>query len=142
MNIQNRTMHTKGMTFIEISIALLIIGAFLAFVLPRLTTALLDTYKNNTKMSLGGLKTRIMQYHTDTHQYPNTLSDLTSMPADRSIRWKGPYGTEDDQYDGWGARFEYRRNPAGSGKRPFELYSWGANGEGASQEEWVDVWNI
>lgn len=138
--MMNRKMRTRGMTFIEITIALLIIGGFLAFVMPRLFRALTGSQVNNTKMALSNVKVQVVQYHTDTHQYPNRLRDLVTRPSDARV-WKGPYIDEDGLYDGWGNEFVYRQLSAG-GKRPFELYSWGPNGDGAPQEEWVNVWDL
>lgn len=138
--------RTSGMSLIEIMIVILIIGLFTGIGLPRLYKALSGSKVKKTRILLPGLKATIVEYHSDTGQYPGRLEDLVVRPSDPKVasRWHQYIESEDGLNDAWNNPFVYKRNPAGagSGKRPFELYSWGENGEGAPQEEWIDVWNI
>lgn len=139
LNLRKRQAHTQGMTFIEITIALLIIGGFMAFVMPALYRALTGSKRNNTTVALNNLKVQISQYHSDTHQWPTRLRDLVTKPADANIRNWHKYAEEDDLYDAWGQEFVYRLVGTG-GKKPFELYSWGSDTPNSPQEEWVNAW--
>lgn len=141
-------MRTSGMTLIEIIIVVTIIGLFAGLAGPGLFKWIRSAKENKTKVRLTGLKSIINQYKEETGQYPSVLLDLVTAPSEPKVasRWRGPYleDPEKDLQDGWGSEFVYRRNPSGSGsaRRPFELYSWGQNGESSPQEEWVDVWSI
>lgn len=140
--------RTSGMTLIEIIVVITIIGLFVGLAGPGLFRWIAGAKEKKTQVRLSGLKSVITQFHSDTAQYPSNLLELVNRPADpkASARWRGPYveNEEKDLRDGWEQEIVYKRNPAGPGssKRPFELYSWGANGEGSPKEEWIDVWNL
>lgn len=143
---QKSKLRTCGMTLIEIIIVVTIIGLFAGLAGPGLFKWITSAKENKTKVRLTGLKSVITQFKEETGQYPSTLLDLVTRPTDPKVaaRWRGPYveAPEKDFEDGWGNEFVYRKSPAGTGKRPFELYSWGPNGDSSPQEEWVDVWSI
>jgi general secretion pathway protein G len=137
--------RVEGMTFIELTIMLLIIGILVTIVAPGAWQWLSKTRQYKTESMVKGIKLAVTQFHSDTGQYPNTLYDLAFRPADPKLsqRWRGEYVSEKDiEQDGWGHELVYTKNPTGQGKRPYELYSWGASGEGSPKEEWLDVWNL
>ena len=132
----------SGMTFIELIVVLLVMG--ILFGLGMGAFSWIKTAKiNKAKVVLNGLKFQIMQFHTDTHQYPNTIFDLMNKPADPNVaqRWHKYVEDEGELTDPWGSVYQYQKNPAGAGanKRPFELYSWGPDGEGSTEGK-IDVW--
>lgn len=144
---QERKSHrTSGMTLIEIIVVITIIGIFAGLAGPGLFRWISGAKEKKTNVTLAGLKSVITQYHSDTTQYPATLQDLVTQPSDPKIRvWRGPYvdNPGKDLSDGWGQDLVYKRNPAGpgAGKRPFELYSWGAEGEGSTKGQ-ISVWDL
>lgn len=143
INMQKSSMRTQGMTLIEVIVVLMVVGILIGLIAPGVMKWVRRAERNKTEVLLKGLKTQIVQYKTDTYQYPNTLIDLARRPSDPNIRWKSAYiEDENELIDAWGNAVVYRKNAQGSGKRPFELYSWGAEGEGSPQEDWVDVWSI
>lgn len=95
-----------------------------------------------TKTTLKALKSAIDFYHEDTGAYPSDLQDLVERPADEKVakKWQGAY-LDKILNDGWNNPFEYSVNAKGS-RPPYELYSWGANGAGSPEEEWISVWNL
>lgn len=140
-----RATHQEGMTFIELTIMLMIFGVLMSVIAPGAMRWLSKTKLYKTEAMVKGLKMNITQFHSDTGQYPNTLYDLAYRPAEQKVaqRWRGPYVEERDiEQDGWGNELVYTKNAAGAGKRSYELYSWGPSGEGAPQEEWVDAWSL
>ena len=140
VSTRSRNLRSSGMTFIEISVVLLIIGVIVSLVGPRIWRGLSQARGNKTGIVLTGLRTAITQYHSDMlGQYPTTLQDLITKPATvkPGARWNGPYIGISDLNDGWDSDVVYRRNAGGTGKKAFELYSWGPNGEGSPQDEWV-----
>lgn len=135
--------RTSGMSLIEIMVVIMIIGLFVGVGVPRIFRALSGAKVKKTRVLLPSLKATIVEYHSDTGQYPARLEDLYIRPSDPKIssRWHQYVEGEDGIKDGWGNQFVYKRSPAGS-KHPFELYSWGGETEGSPKEEWLDVWNL
>lgn len=137
------SLHKKseGFSLVEILIALTIVA-----VMATVGFALLK-YRDRAKMmktknELQALKLTIDTYNTDTGMYPVTLQDLMTRPADQKIskRWEGPY-LDKEVEDGWKHSYAYQLNPKGS-RQPYELYSWGPNGEGSPAEEHISVWDV
>jgi type II secretion system protein G len=139
-------LRTSGMSIIEISVVLMIIGLMAAMAVGAyrwLGTANISA----TKSRLQNLKSSIETYKFDGKQYPSRLEDLLRKPADWKQGYYNPAGyvdNEGDLDDSWNVRIQYKKNPvsAGSNKRPYELYSWGPNGEGSPQEEWINIWEL
>lgn len=144
-----RFTRTDGFTFIEIIIAITIIGILstLGFMGIRgyIAKAKMLKTETNLKATMG----LINEYYDDTGAYPSTLRDLVVRPTEPKIasRWKG-YADEKEFIsgcflDGWKHDLVYQYTPGTQGQgRPFQLYSWGPKGEGAPQEEWIDAWNL
>lgn len=136
--------HSKsGFTLIEILIAVAIVaimagGAFYAFNTYRKRAAI-----TSTKASLKILKTALEQYDLDTGEYPDSLRDLITAPANEKVkeRWVGPYiEGKNVPRDGFGKDFHYEKTEGA--EHPFELYSYGPRGKGGPKNEWLDVWKI
>lgn len=142
---QKKIDRAEGMTFIELTIMIIIIGILVTLVGPGVYRWIGRTNQTKTQVMLRNAKVAITQFKSDTAEYPNTLYDLVFRPADARTgqRWQGPYVEEREiEMDGFGNEIMYHRNPQGQGKRPYELYSWGANGEGSPQQEWIDAWSL
>lgn len=139
----NRSMRTSGMSIIEIMVVIMIMGIFASLAVGAY--AWLSKAKiNSTKARLENLKNAIEQYKFDSKQYPNKLEDLITQPADWKHGYYNPQGyvnSELDFLDAWDEPMQYKKT-TGSGKHPFELYSFGPNKEGSPQEEWMNVWKM
>lgn len=144
------SMHARarvsGFSFIELVIALMILAVLTLFVGPNLIRYVGESRRSATENNLQQLKLSIQQFQFDTGKYPQTLNDLVQAPANVK-NWRGPYidpdNVEKALNDGWKVPFVYQQNPAGAkGGRPYQLYSWGSNGEGSEQSEWISVWDV
>lgn len=143
-------LRTDGFTFIEIIIAITIIGILSTLGFMGIRGYIAKAKRLKTDTALEQTKNIILEYNDHTGVYPATLMDLVKSPTDPkiSMRWKGPYADEKDFVkgcfvDGWNRELVYQYTPGAQGQgRPFQLYSWGPKGEGAPQEEWIDVWNL
>lgn len=126
-----------GFSLIEIVIAVTIMGILAALVIPNITSYLRKAKVQSTRVALNNIQNAVQSFHADTSQYPSSLADLKNKPVDEKLakRYDGPYITK-EPLDGWGNEIIYTVNPKGS-RPPYELYSWGPNGEGSPQEEWV-----
>lgn len=138
---------TAGFTLIEITVGLLIIGIMAAIMIPNVMRYIKQAKVTKTHHALQSTKNLIMEYNSHTGAYPMSLNDLVVRPNDPKVapRWQGPYAEEKDFVkgvfvDGWMHELVYNRTPGQP--HPFVLYSYGENGEGAPQEEWIDAWTI
>lgn len=134
--------HTrKAFTIIEIAIVLAIAGLIIAGVLPMIRRTFGQAQRSTTNTRLREAQTAIMQYQLHTGKYPTRLADLVTRPAEPKAagKWQGPY-LDDEPTDGWGNPLKYE--PTGRAGKPYELYSFGPNGPGAPQEEWISVWSL
>jgi len=136
------SLRTSGMSIIEISVVIMIMGIFAGLAVGAY--AWLGRAKiNGTKYKLENLKNAIELYKSEGRIYPNRLEDLITKPADWKQGYYNPEGyvKNDSEFDdSWGERMQYKLTP--TGKHKFELYSYGPNGEGSPQEEWMNVWEI
>ncbi|MCL4380541.1 type II secretion system protein GspG [Candidatus Dependentiae bacterium] len=129
----------QGFSFIELMIVVAIMAALALILGPRLMEGLRESRESATKATLSGIKQAIMIYQSQVMQLPTTLRDLVRKPSDprAAAKWRGPYlDGEDTPRDAWDNEIQYRKN-AGNTVKPFELYSFGANGPGSASNEWI-----
>lgn len=121
-----------GFTLLEMIVVLVIIGLIMGLVGPRLFSqadkAKVQTAQTQVKMLGGALETMRL----DISRFPTVqegLALLANAPSDpdTAARWHGPYLSGDLPQDPWGRPYQYSPEP--SGKQPFTLYSYGADGK-------------
>ena len=127
----------SGFSLIEIVIAVTIMGIIAGLVVPQAVQYLRQSKKRATKVALVSVQEAISLYQSDVGAYPQTLEDLKTKPTDEKIakRWEGPY-IKRSPNDAYGRELQYVLNPKGA-KPPYELYSWGPDGEGSSEDGWI-----
>ena len=125
-------MHARrssaGFTLIEMMVVMVIIGLLMALVGPRFI-------RQEEKAKLGAARAQIELLGTaldtlrlDVGRYPNTQEGLAAL-RQRPFgldRWDGPYLKKDVPADPWGRPYYYR-SPGEAG-RPYDLFSYGADG--------------
>lgn len=130
--------HTRsGFTFIEIVIALAIVGLLGAVLVPGYMAWVERGKRQATDSTVKTLKTAIAQFNLDTNKYPRILTDLIRRPADETIskKWRGPYVEADEiPEDSWGNSFVYRPT-----SDKFELYSHGPKGTEGAKEDRIGI---
>ena len=89
----------------------------------------------------------IESFHDDTGSYPKDLTELYEKPSDPRVAqlWKPEAGYYLEQkqvqkLDPWKHEFQYELTKGGA--HPYELYSYGKNGEEGAAEDRISVWDM
>ena len=118
-----------GFTLIELMLVVIIIGALVAMVMPRLagrgeqarvSAATADVQAN--------IATALKMYELDNGAYPSSsegLNALLSQPGSAN-NWSGPY-LEKKPIDPWGREYKYKC-PGDHRSSDYDLYSLGRDG--------------
>ncbi len=123
----------EGFSLIEIMVVIMIIGILAAVVVPNAYRWVISGRENAAKASIRALENAIDAYHGEKGSYPKTLEDL--------INAKPPYLKKAEvPKDPWGNDFQYKPTPGAD--HPYELYSYGPEGEAAPAEDRLDVWKM
>jgi len=135
--LNTRRTATAGFTLIEIVLAITVMGIVAGVVFQQVSKYLRRSRIKTTRLTLRTVQGDIQSFHTDTGSYPTVLAELIERPTDEKIsrRWDGPY-LDKEPMDAWNNELVYELNPKGT-KPPYELYSWGPNGDGSPEEEWL-----
>jgi len=119
----------KAFTLIELMLVVVIIGALVAMVMPRLTGR-----GEQARMAAAGadinanIATGLKLYELDNGNFPSTTEGLGALLAKPSSarNWNGPY-LERKPLDPWGKDYEYK-SPGEHRKADYDLYSLGKDG--------------
>ena len=123
---------TRGFTLIELMLVVVIIGALVAMVVPRLAGRSEEARRGVAEADLkSNLALALRLYEVDNGRYPSSEQGLaallqkpTSPPTPKN--WKGPY-LEQEPLDPWRKPYVYRY-PGSHPPRDYDLYSLGPDG--------------
>ena len=130
-----RMARVSGFTLIELMLVVIIIGALVAMVLPRLAgrseqarvqAAVADINSN--------IATGLKLYELDNGSYPRTdggLDALITKPSNAK-NWNGPY-LEKKPIDPWGREYQYQ-SPGTHRTGDYDLYSLGKDGQASADD--------
>jgi len=128
----------KGFTLIELMLVVIIIGALVAMVMPRLTgrgeQARIATAKADIQANIA---TALKLYELDNGNFPSTEDGLNGLlnKSGSANNWCGPY-LEKRPIDPWGREYKYRC--PGDHRPDYDLYSLGK--DGIESEDDVKNW--
>ena len=122
-------MKRQGFTLIELMLVVIIIGALVAMVMPRLTGRGEQARAQAAKADIqANIATALKLYELDNGSFPATdegLNGLFNKPAS-AVNWNGPY-LERKPIDPWGREYKYK-SPGEHRSGDYDLYSLGKDG--------------
>ena len=81
-NSSNSTLNNKGFSLAEIMIVLVIIGAIMGLILPKIREGQDNSNIRTSRMKMGEIENKINEYFAECSKYPRSLDFLTSDTAD------------------------------------------------------------
>lgn len=134
---EDRKMHSRGFSLIELIVVLVILGLLATVVGPSVMERLAKGKAEIAKIQIADLKGALGLFRFDVGRYPTTAEGLTALLQNPGIdNWAGPYLDKAAlPKDPWGRDYQYR-SPGQFGE--YDLYSLGADGveggEGDNQD--------
>jgi general secretion pathway protein G len=131
----------RGFTLIEIMVVMAIIAMLAAMVGPRLIRQQEKAAVKAAQAQVERLGTALDTFRLDMGRYPSTQEGLAALmqPPSNSQRWDGPYLNKNVPVDPWENPYQYR-SPGGAG-RPYDLFSFGADGAPGGEGDGRDINN-
>ena len=119
----------RSFTLIELMLVVIIIGALISMVLPRLTGRTEQARAAAAEADIrANIATALKLYELDNGSFPTSdegLNALLGKPASAN-NWRGPY-LEKKPIDPWGREYKYRC-PGEHRTSDYDLYSLGKDG--------------
>jgi len=132
-------MNRRGFTLIELMLVVIIIGALVAMVMPRLTGRGEQARVTAAKADIqANIATALKLYELDNGSFPPSsdgLNALLSKPG-TAHNWNGPY-LEKKPLDPWGREYKYR-SPGEHRPQDYDLYSMGNDGQDGTGDDVVN----
>jgi general secretion pathway protein G len=135
-NAQRTTHNASGFTLIEIMLVVIIIGALVAMVMPRLTGRGEQARQAAAEADIrANIATALKLYELDNGNFPSNeegLNALLSKPS-TAANWNGPY-LEKKPTDPWGREYKYKC-PGEHRTADYDLYSVGKDGQEGTADD-------
>ena len=140
-SIVGRTRGTRGFSLLEIMVVMSIIGLLMALVGPNLIRQRGKAEVQSAAIQINQIGTALDSYRLDIGRYPSTQEGLNALRSKPSgiDRWDGPYINKDIPLDPWARPYFYRA--PGEGGRPYDLFSYGADGAQGGDGDNRDITN-
>lgn len=137
--MQNRHRAQSGFTLIEIMVVMAIIAMLAAMVGPRLIRQQEKAQVKAAAAQIERLGTTLDTFRLDVGRYPSTQEGLAALnsPPSGVSRWDGPYLNKAVPLDPWNNPYQYRS--PGQGGRPYDLFSFGADGAPGGEGDNRDI---
>ena len=125
----------SGFTLIELMLVVIIIGALVAMVMPRLAGRSEQARIAAAKADINSnIATGLKLYELDNGTFPTTdqgLNALVTAPS-TAKNWNGPY-IEKKPLDPWGHEYQYE-SPGSHRQHDYDLYSLGKDGQASADD--------
>ncbi|EPF70287.1 type II secretion system major pseudopilin GspG [Acinetobacter rudis] len=132
----------SGFTLIEVMVVIVILGVLAVLIVPNVMGRGEKAKVDATKISLKGVASALDQYKMDNNHYPTEqeggLEALIKKP-DTAKNWvPGGYVKGGYPKDSWENDLQYSQ--PGTDGRPYDLYSFGADGKAGGEENNADIY--
>ena len=125
----NKKQIIKGFTLIELMLVVIIIGALVAMVMPRLTGRSEQARTTAAQADISSnIATALKLYELDNGSFPTTEEGLNALleKSASATNWHGPY-LDKKPIDPWGREYKYKC-PGEHRTSDYDLYSFGKDG--------------
>ena len=153
MQTQRRTANSRkrnafladesGLTLIELTIVIVILGILATFIAPRIMDAPQRARVSKARLEIGNLKTALDLYAVQIGDYPSTEQGLDALwraPSPTPQNWSGPYIKSESFLDPWNNAYVYRY-PGTHPGYDYDLYSLGKDGRVGGENFDADITN-
>jgi len=133
----------RGFTLVELMVVIVILGLLAGLVGQRVIKNIAKAKAATAKTQISTFKNALTQYRMDTGQYPDNsvgLDALVSEPPG-AINWApgGYLDSPEIPLDPWGNEYDYYYT--GDEGKPFEIRSFGGDGEEGGEGEDEDIYD-
>ena len=132
----------SGFTLIEVMVVIVILGVLAALIVPNVMGRGEKAKVDTTVITLKGVAGALDQYKLDNQKYPSMqdggLDALVNQPASAKNWLPGGYVKGGYPKDSWDNDIQYVI--PGSEGRPFDLYSFGADGQQGGEGTDADIY--
>lgn len=135
-----------GFTLIEIMVVVVIIGILIGLVAPNILGRVDKARVTAAKADIATLEQALEMYRLDNHAYPSTDQGLEALvtkpsgePDARNWNPEGYLKKKKVPLDPWGRAYQYVS--PGQDNRPYDLYSFGADGREGGEGYDADIGN-
>ncbi len=131
----------NGFTLIEVMVVVVILGILAAVIIPNVVGKDEQARRTLSQTSLSNVANALEMYRLDNHKYPTTqegLEALVNKPASAKVFPQGGY-LKNLPNDPWDNPMQYV-SPGAAGK-PYELYSFGSDGQEGGEGDNADIYH-
>ena len=131
--------YKRGFTLIELMLVVIIIGALVAMVLPRLAGRSEQARVQAAQADIrSNIATGLKLYELDNGSFPSTNEGLNALLGKPSSAqsWNGPY-LEKKPLDPWGREYKYD-SPGTHRPSDYDLFSVGKDGQAGTNDDVVN----
>ena len=137
---RRRRSRCGGFTLIELMVVLIVIAILAVTVIPQFSGTKHDARVSRSRADLAQLENALERFFLHMDRYPTTaegLDVLVNRPSEGAERWRGYISRL--VKDPWNSPYRYRS--PGTGNRPYDLWSAGADGADGGEGEARDISN-
>ena len=134
-----KSIRRQRFTLIEVVVAIVIVVTLASVAAPLYLNYIKKANVGAAKTQIKLIEDALTGYRLDIGSYPSGDAGLQNLVenTDNNEKWNGPYIKPSVPKDPWGNDYIYKC--PGDENRPFEIISYGADGEPGGEDENADI---
>lgn len=140
--MRKKTIRRKGaFTLIELMIVAVVLAILAAAIIPNYIGRAEKARRGRAESDIAVLETALEMFYLDVGHFPTTEEGLRVLyyaPQTEEEGWDGPYVRKPSFEDPWENEYVYR-SPGTASEQPYEIISYGKDGEEGGEEDAADV---